>query len=157
MGLFRVNSKSLFNVPIGRYKNPRILDEQNLLNVSKVLKNATILQADFSKALKYADKKTFVYYDPPYRPIAETASFNSYAVGDFNDDEQRRLKDIFAKVDKHGALQMLSNSDPTNYVKDTFFDDLYKGYKIYRVSAKRLINSDAGKRNEIRELLITNY
>lgn len=156
-GLFRVNSKGLFNVPVGRYKNPRILDENNLREVSKVLQSAVILQKDFEMALNYANTDTFVYYDPPYRPI-NTSSFNSYAVGDFNDNEQRRLKEVFAKADKLGALQMLSNSDPTNYnPKDMFFDSLYRDYKIHRIWAKRMINSDPNGRDGVRELLITNY
>lgn len=156
-GLFRVNSKGLFNVPVGKYKNPRILDEDNIRKVAKALQNATILQTDFAKTLEYADKDTFVYYDPPYRPI-NASSFNSYAVGDFDDNEQKRLKDVFEQVDKIGALQMLSNSDPTNYnPKDSFFDELYGNYNIHRIWAKRMINSDPNGRNGVRELLITNY
>lgn len=156
-GLFRVNSKNQFNVPMGNYKSPRILDEENLRNVSNILQRAVIAQADFSSALKYANKDTFIYYDPPYRPIKETSSFNSYSVGDFGDDEQIRLCDIFAKAHHKGAMQMLSNSDPTNYSADPFFDDLYKGFYIRRIMARRLINSKANGRSEIRELLITNY
>lgn len=156
-GLFRVNSKGLFNVPVGKYKNPRILDEDNIREVAKALQNATILQTDFAKALEYVNKDTFVYYDPPYRPI-NASSFNSYAVGDFDDNEQKRLKDVFAQADKIGALQMLSNSDPTNYnQEDSFFDDLYGSYHIHRIWAKRMINSDPNGRNGVRELLITNY
>ena len=156
-GLFRVNSQGLFNVPVGKYKNPRILDEDNIREVAKALQNATILQTDFAKALEYANKDTFVYYDPPYRPI-NASSFNSYAVGDFDDNEQKRLKDVFAQADKIGALQMLSNSDPTNYnPEDSFFDDLYGSYHIHRIWAKRMINSDPNGRNGVRELLITNY
>lgn len=156
-GLFRVNSKGLFNVPVGKYKNPRILDEDNIREVAKALQNATILQTDFAKATEYANRDTFVYYDPPYRPI-NASSFNSYAVGDFDDNEQRRLKDVFAQIDKIDALQMLSNSDPTNYnQEDKFFDDLYGNYNIHRIWAKRMINSDPNGRNGVRELLITNY
>lgn len=155
-GLFRVNSKGLFNVPIGKYRNPKILDENNLLAVSKALQNATVLQTDFSKVLDYTDKNTFVYYDPPYRPINAT-SFNTYAVGDFDDEEQKRLKNIFDKVHRMGALQMLSNSDPTNNGTDPFFDDLYKDYNIYRIWAKRMINANPNGREGVRELLITNY
>lgn len=156
-GLFRVNSKGLFNVPVGKYKNPRILDESNLREVSKAFQYATILQTDFESALDYVTADTFIYYDPPYRPI-NAGSFNSYAVGDFNDDEQRRLKDVFAKANETGALQMLSNSDPTNYnPKDMFFDSLYRDYKIHRIWAKRMINADPNGREGVRELLITNY
>ena len=152
-----MNSKGLFNVPVGKYKNPRILDENNLREVSKALQCATILQTDFAKVLDYVTSDTFIYYDPPYRPI-NASSFNSYAVGDFDDDEQRRLKDVFAKANEMGALQMLSNSDPTNYnPKDMFFDSLYRDYKIHRIWAKRMINADPNGRNGVRELLITNY
>ncbi len=156
-GLFRVNSKNKFNVPMGKYTNPRILDEDNLRNVSEALQIATIIQADFGKTLNYVKADTFIYYDPPYRPIRATSSFNSYAVGDFDDKEQKRLKEVFDKCNQKNALQMLSNSDPTNYVEDTFFDDLYQNYNISRIMAKRLINSNADGRDAIRELLITNY
>lgn len=155
-GLFRVNSKGLFNVPMGRYKNPRILDSDNLTAVSHALSKATIIQADFSTALQYADKDTFIYYDPPYRPLSDT-SFTSYAADGFDDNEQRRLKNIFDQANELGALQMLSNSDPTNAGEDAFFDELYKEYNIHRIWAKRLINSKAEGRSAIRELLITNY
>ena len=156
-GLFRVNSKNKFNVPMGKYTNPRILDEENLRNVSEALQIATIIQADFGATPDYVKADTFIYYDPPYRPIRETSSFNSYAVGDFDDAEQERLKQVFDTCHQMGALQMLSNSDPTNYIDDPFFDDLYKDYKINRILAKRLINSKADGRDAIRELLITNY
>lgn len=155
-GLFRVNSKGLFNVPMGRYKNPCILDAGNLTAVSYALSKATVVQADFSTALQYADKDTFIYYDPPYRPLKET-SFTKYAANGFDDNEQCRLKDVFDKAGRLGALQMLSNSDPTNAGEDAFFDDLYQEYNIHRIWAKRLINSKADGRAAIRELLITNY
>lgn len=155
-GLFRVNSKGLFNVPMGSYKNPRILDAENLMAVSKALSKATIMQADFSKALEFADKDTFIYYDPPYRPLKDS-SFTTYAVETFDDNEQIRLKDVFEQAHKLGAFQMLSNSDPTNVGSDPFFDDLYQDYNICRILAKRLINSNSDGRGEIRELLITNY
>lgn len=156
-GLFRVNGKNQFNVPMGKYTNPRILDENNLRNVSEALQNATIMQCDFSRATDFVTPDTFIYYDPPYRPIRETSSFNSYAVGDFDDGEQIRLKSIFDKCHNAGALQMLSNSDPTNYTYDPFFDDLYRDYNINRILAKRMINAKADGRGEIHELLITNY
>jgi DNA adenine methylase len=156
-GLFRVNSRGKFNVPMGRYNNPKILDAENLRNVSSALHKATIVQADFSHVLDYANGNTFIYYDPPYRPVRETSNFNSFACGGFNDSEQARLKEIFARAHEKGALQMLSNSDPTNYSADLFFDALYKDFKINRVMAKRLINSKADGRDAIRELIITNY
>lgn len=155
-GLFRVNSKGLFNVPMGSYKNPRILNTENLIAVSKALSKATIMQADFAKVLDFADNKTFIYYDPPYRPL-KNSSFKTYAVETFDDCEQIRLKEVFEQVHKKGSLQMLSNSDPTNVGSDPFFDDLYQDYNIYRILAKRLINSNSDGCGEIREILITNY
>lgn len=156
-GLFRVNSKNQFNVPLGSYKNPRILDEENLYNVSGVLQSAVIMQADFATTLEYADKNTFIYYDPPYRPIRKSSSFNAYTMNGFNDNEQIRLHNIFVAAHAKGALQMLSNSDPTNYTSDSFFDTLYHPFHIYRIMAKRVINAKSNGRNAIRELLITNY
>jgi len=156
-GLYRVNSKNQFNVPVGRYKNPRILDRENLQNASLALHNACILYCDFSETLKYADSETFIYYDPPYRPISKTSAFTAYSENDFNDAEQRRLKDVFVACNIKNALQMESNSDPTNYVFDPFFDNLYSDFNIYRVNASRIINSKAEKRGAVRELVITNY
>ena len=156
-GLYRVNSQNNFNVPVGKYKNPRILDEENLRNVSATLQIANIKHCDFSETLKYTDSDTFIYYDPPYRPISKTSAFTAYSANDFDDNEQLRLKKLFDACHKKGALQMESNSDPTNYIKDTFFDDLYTDYKIHRVKASRIINSNAKKRGPIRELVITNY
>jgi DNA adenine methylase len=156
-GLFRVNSKNKFNVPVGKYKNPRILDVENLMNVSRVLQNAEIKQADFATALEYADAETFIYYDPPYRPVRKTSNFNSYSAECFDDGEQARLKEVFVQAHERGAFQMLSNSDPTNYADDLFFDDLYSSFSIHRVAARRLINANADGRAKIRELLVTNY
>lgn len=156
-GLFRVNSKKGFNVPFGKYTNPNILNEANLRAVSTAFQIATIKQADFAETLDYASNNSFVYYDPPYRPISQTSSFNSYTSDSFNDAEQVRLKEVFDKVSAIGALQLLSNSDPKNYVNDPFFDELYQSYKIHRVNATRLINSKASGRGEIKELLISNY
>ncbi|MDJ0731539.1 MAG: DNA adenine methylase [Crocosphaera sp.] len=156
-GLYRVNSKGYFNVPIGRYKNPKILNENNLIAVSQSFQIAEIKHTDFAEVLSYADESTFIYYDPPYRPISETANFNAYSSLEFNDDEQRKLRDVFVKASKQGALQMLSNSDPTNYVDDPFFDELYQDFNISRILASRMINSKGSKRGKIREILVTNY
>ncbi len=156
-GLYRVNSKGYFNVPMGRYKNPKILHKDNLIAVHEAFKIAEIKHTDFAEVLKYADESTFIYYDPPYRPISETANFNAYSSLEFNDDEQRRLKDVFVKASKQGVLQMLSNSDPTNYIDDTFFDELYQEFNISRILASRMINSKGNKRGKIREILVTNY
>ncbi|MCL2538247.1 MAG: DNA adenine methylase [Alphaproteobacteria bacterium] len=157
-GLYRVNSHGMFNVPMGRYDNPTICDADNLHAASSALQNAIIKCADFSESLQFAGKDAFIYYDPPYRPISATASFKSYSKSGFNDADQARLSDVFAKADFAGAMQMLSNSDPTNHdTNDLFFDNLYSGYNIHRVSARRAVNSDASKRGEVRELIITNY
>ena len=157
-GLFRLNSKGEFNVPHGSYKNPRILDEENLLNVARVLQPAEIQAGDFESCASEVDENTFVYFDPPYRPISQTSSFTSYSKFDFGDDEQKRLAEFFAKLDRecHAKL-MLSNSDPTNEdPSDNFFNVLYHGFSIHTVSANRMINSNGAKRGKIRELLITN-
>ncbi len=159
-GLYRVNSKGKFNVPYGRYKSPMILDEDNLYKVSDFLSKVTILSGDFSKVEEYADEKTFVYFDPPYRPLNVTSSFTSYSKNDFNDDEQKRLAEFFIKLHNKGVQLMLSNSDPKNTdIDDSFFDDLYShpNLNIQRVEAKRNINSNGNGRGKITELLITNY
>ncbi len=156
-GLYRVNSQNKFNVPIGKYKNPTILDEKNLRSVSQSLQTAEIRCCDFDETLNYADADSFIYYDPPYRPISKTSDFNSYTLNNFDDNEQKRLKLLFEKCHKKGALQMESNSDPTNFAPDAFFDDLYVDFNIYRINANRIINSNAQKRGIIKELVITNY
>lgn len=157
-GLYRVNSKGGFNVPHGRYKNPMILDEENLLNVSKALSNVKIFSGDFTSVESFVDDKTFVYFDPPYRPLNSTSSFTSYIKYVFDDDEQRRLSKFFDLLHSKGAKLMLSNSDPKNVKEDDeFFDELYYEYHIERVDAKRSINSNASGRGKITELLITNY
>ncbi len=157
-GLFRVNSEGAFNVPFGDYKNPRICDDENLRLVSKVLNGALIQAADFSGCEPFVNRRTFVYFDPPYRPISKTASFKSYSRNSFGDAEQVRLAEFFAKLDAKGARLMLSNSDPKNENPgDEFFDRLYARYHIHRVSAARNINSNGAKRGPIFELLITNY
>lgn len=157
-GLFRVNSKSEFNVPFGRYKNPRICDKENLRATSQVLQGVEIYSGDFFECQSFVDADTFVYFDPPYRPISKTASFTSYSSYDFDDEAQKRLAQLFRELDKKGAKLMLSNSDPKNEnLNDDFFDKLYEGFRINRVMAARMINCDATKRGPINELVITNY
>ncbi|MEO2154603.1 MAG: Dam family site-specific DNA-(adenine-N6)-methyltransferase, partial [Nanoarchaeota archaeon] len=152
-GLFRVNKKGDFNVPYGRYKNPKIFDKQNLLKISKVLRNVTLLNKDFEAIEEYVDNKTFVYFDPPYKPISKTSSFTSYNSKEFDDKEQIRLSEFFKKLDKKGAKLMLSNS----CVLD-FFNKLFSNFKIRKINAKRMINSKGDKRGqEVCELIITNY
>lgn len=140
-GLYRVNSQGEFNVPFGRYKNPTICNEDNLYAVSELLQNTEILCGDFAQCLEHADKESFVYFDPPYRPISATASFTNYSKDTFDDQEQKRLRRVYGDLDKKGACVMLSNSDPKNVdPDDDFFDDLYRGYHIERLSATRLIS-----------------
>jgi DNA adenine methylase len=157
-GLYRVNSRGEFNVPFGRYKNPSICNEDNLYAVSELLKKAKIICGDFEKCIKHVDNKSFVYFDPPYRPISTTASFTSYSKDAFNDQEQKRLRKVFGELHKKGAYLMLSNSDPKNInSEDNFFDDLYRGYHIERLHATRVINCNAERRGVITEILVMNY
>ncbi|MGC8864664.1 MAG: DNA adenine methylase [Bacteroidales bacterium] len=159
-GLFRVNSKGEFNSPAGRYSNPTICDEVNLLAVNKVLQLAEIKMGDFSivtNDIKFP-AESFVYFDPPYRPLSKTSNFTSYYNNGFNDFQQKRLADLFAKLDDMGVSLMLSNSDPKNVnPSDNFFDELYRNFNIMRTPANRMINSVAAKRGVINELIITNY
>jgi DNA adenine methylase len=153
-----INSNGEFNVPFGRYKNPRILDENNLKNVSKSFRIADIRTADFSELKPKRPDRSFVYFDPPYRPISKTAHFTSYNSARFTDKEQVRLAKYFEELDCLGCKLMLSNSDPKNEnPDDLFFERLYKGYGIYSVHASRMINRDASGRKPIRELLVLNY
>lgn len=156
-GLFRVNSKGKFNVPFGRYKNPSILQERRLLAVHEALQITEIIYGDFSQVEILANKNSFIYYDPPYRPISTTASFTAYASDNFDDNAQRRLANLFRRLDAQGVSQLLSNSDPMNLANDTFFDELYKGYRIERVEATRMINSVASKRQGVSEIIVRNY
>lgn len=156
-GLYRVNRKGQFNVPMGAYKNPMICDEENLCNINKVLQNVTIVCGDYSLSRQFIDKDTFVYLDPPYRPLSETSAFTSYNSDTFDDNEQIRLAKFIDEINASGAKIVLSNSDPKNVnPEDTFFDELYKAYQIKRVSAPRMINSKAEARGKINELLICN-
>lgn len=158
-GLYRLNSKGEFNVPAGRYVNPRILDEENLRNVSAILQEVDIKVGSFFDYYEYNTKeKTFFYFDPPYRPISKTASFTNYSKDVFNDAEQEKLCEVFKNLDKKGHAVMLSNSDPkNNNPNDNFFDELYKDYFIYRIPARRMVNSNPKKRGAINEIIVTNY
>jgi DNA adenine methylase len=157
-GLFRVNRNGAFNVPFGKYKNPEIVNEDNLNDVATLLKNTRILSGDFTKCRRFVDKKTFVYLDPPYRPLSQTSSFTSYSNRGFSDADQVRLAQFFRELDETGAKLMLSNSDPVNENPlDSFFEDLYSGYRIERVPARRIINCKGTRRGAISELVITNY
>jgi DNA adenine methylase len=157
-GLFRMSRKGEFNVPFGRYKNPRILNKDNLNEVAALLKNTSVIQGDFSGCKKFVDDTTFVYLDPPYRPLNDTSSFTSYSKDGFSDTDQRRLAEFFRELDRRGAKIMLSNSDPRNEnPDDSFFDELYAGFTIECVPAMRSINCNGARRGEVNELIITNY
>jgi len=157
-GLFRVNSKGEFNVPIGSYVNPSFPSSEDLLEVQSALQSVTIHEAPFEECENWIDGTSFVYFDPPYRPLSATSHFVSYSKGDFNDEDQKRLAKFFRTLDKTGAKLLLSNSDPKNTnPTDEFFDNLYSKFTIDRVSANRAINSKGLKRGPINELLIRNY
>ncbi len=152
-GLWRVNSKGEFNVPFGKYKNPKICDEDNLRAVSEYLKKADvkILCADYREILETANRMDFIYLDPPYAPVSETASFTSYTQNGFSIKDQEELSEVFKELDKKGCLVMLSNSD-TEVIKT-----LYKGYVIEEVPANRYINRIVERRKNHKELIIRNY
>ena len=157
-GLFRVNRKGEFNVPIGNYKKPSFPKAENLLAVQKALENVTIHLSSFENCEFWVDKSTFIYFDPPYRPLSDTSHFVSYSKGEVDDENQKQLAHTFRSLDKKNVKVLLSNSDPKNTVADDeFFDELYSGFNIQRVSAKRAINSNPNKRGIITELLISNY
>lgn len=156
-GLYRVNRKNEYNVPMGSYKKPTICDKSNILAVSEALQKVELVCGDFEQTVNYADTNTLFYFDPPYKPLNETSSFNSYAKDEFNDDEQIRLKRFCDKLDLLGHNWLLSNSDvKEKNANDNFFDDLYADFTIRRVDAKRSINANPEKRGFLKELLITN-
>lgn len=150
-GLWRVNKKGNFNVPFGRYKNPNYKDEENLSMVSKALQGQKIIHGDFEEILEHMEPQDFVYFDPPYHPISETSNFTSYTSNSFNAEDQKRLAACFKELDRRGCWVFLSNSDVD------FIRNLYEGYNIETVSARRAINSKANKRGPVSELVIKNF
>lgn len=157
-GLYRVNKAGDYNVPMGAYRNPQICNEDNLLNVSKKLQNANIVCGDYKDSASFIDDKTFVYFDPPYRPLTKTANFTSYTEQLFDDNKQLELANFVQDLDNKGALIVISNSDPKNTDEnDNFFDDAYSKQNIRRVAANRMINRNSDARGKINELLITNF
>lgn len=157
-GLYRVNKNNAYNVPMGSYKKPTICDVENILAVSEALQKVEILCGDYEKTLNEATTNSFFYFDPPYKPLSNTSSFNSYAKDDFNDEEQIRLRNFCSKLNQLGHNWMLSNSDVKGKdTNDNFFDEIYAEFLISRVKAKRSINANPEKRGELNELLITNY
>ena len=157
-GLYRVNKKGLFNVPFGKYKNPRICDPSTILEDSELLKKVEILTGDFEDSFEFAKDRTLFYFDPPYRPLSDTSSFNDYSKESFNDDAQKRLKEFCDKIYNQGYHFMLSNSDcKGKNENDTFFDALFSNYIIERVWASRSINSIPEKRGKLTEILVHDY
>ena len=157
-GLYRVNGEGLYNVPKGKYKKPIICDEANLFRISQLLNRVEMKCGDFEKCEKFIDNKTFVYIDPPYRPLTMSASFTSYSKKQFDDEDQLRLGMFINRLNDKGAKIVLSNSDPKNTNKnDNFFDELYHDYNIERVNARRAINSKGTSRGAVTELLVANY
>lgn len=157
-GLYRVNRKNEFNVPIGSYKLPTICDKENILVVSEALQKVEILCGDFEQTLSYANNTTLFYLDPPYKPLSETSNFNSYTKYEFDDSEQIRLRNFCHKLHTLGYNWILSNSDvKSKDINNNFFDELYSDFNIRRVDARRSINSNPEKRGVLKELLITNY
>lgn len=150
-GMYRVNSQGQFNVPFGHYKKPRIIDENNLLNCSELLKKTEIKCADFSEILTKVKKGDLVYFDPPYVPLNDTSSFTSYTKDGFDINMQFKLRDVCDELDNKGVKFMLSNSD-TKLV-----NELYVNYEIKKVFASRQINANADGRGKITEVLVRNY
>ena len=159
-GLYRVNRRGQFNVPFGKYANPTICNAKLLKADSQLLQSAQVVisQGDYAQTVQHIDSLTFVYLDPPYRPLDATSSFTAYAKGDFNDDDQRALAAFCHQLSERGCFWMESNADcSAKNPNDTFFEDLYADYKIERVYASRFINANPEKRGKLTELLIKNY
>src|SRR5271157_505139 len=150
-GLYRVNSKGFYNVPFGRYKDPPILDAENLRNVSRAIQGVTILTTSFEGVLNYANASDFIYFDPPYQPISDTAHFTSYTSNNFGKDQQQLLRQVFEELDQRGCYVVLSNS------YSDFIRELYNnlpGVQVEIIAANRAINRDIKKRGKIPEMLI---
>lgn len=156
-GLYRENSKGHFNVPHGRYANPKICDEATILADSELLQKVEIYCGDFAEMARFASPKTLFYFDPPYKPLSETSSFNSYVKEEFDDAEQIRLGEFCHQIASLKASFLLSNSDlKGKNPDDDFFDKLYEKYEIHRVMASRMVNANASKRGKLSELLVRN-
>lgn len=157
-GLYRVNKDGKFNVPVGSYKNPTICDEENLRNLSELIQNVQFQYGDYRRSMEYVTENTFVYFDPPYRPLNMTSGFTSYTKEDFNDDNQRELAIFYRELNERNAKLMLSNSNPKNInEEDQFFDNIYQGFNIDEIYASRMINANSNGRGKISEILVTNY
>jgi DNA adenine methylase len=149
-GLYRVNSQGKFNVPMGSYKKPSIVQESNLLKASRLLQGVELYVRSYQEVLKYAAKGDFIYFDPPYQPLSTTSSFTSYTRDSFSEDDQRTLFKVFDDLAKRGCLLMQSNS-ATPLIKD-----LYSGYRVEEIFAKRMISCKGDGRGAIKEVVILN-
>ena len=157
-GLYRVNKNGKFNVPVGKYKNPTICDEENLRQLSQLIQNVQFQYGDYSRSMEYVTENTFIYFDPPYRPLNVTSGFTSYTKEDFNDENQKELAVFYRELNGQNAKLMLSNSNPKNInVEDNFFDNIYRGFNINEIKASRMINANSNGRGKISEILVTNY
>ena len=157
-GLYRENKKGEFNVPFGKKEILNSFNRDNMLSINKALKDVTILNGDFEKVKKYIDKDTFIYMDPPYRPLKDKKSFKNYSKEEFNDDTQIRLNEFCKYINETGAKFMESNSDPKNTdEEDNFFDELYNDFNIERIKAARSVNSKGDGRGKVSEIIIKNY
>ncbi|MEM7135401.1 MAG: DNA adenine methylase [Myxococcota bacterium] len=150
-GLHRVNRKGEFNVPVGSYKSPKILDEARLRAASVALEQANLQCAGFEELVESAKPGDFVYFDPPYEPVSTTSSFTSYASGGFSRNDQTRLRDVYRDLDRRGCKLMLSNSDVP------FIRELYADFRIDTVAAPRAINCNARGRGKVSEIVARNY
>lgn len=154
-GLYRVNKSGYFNVPFGKKEKVKLYDERNIQKVHEVLQRTEIVHGDYERTLEYVQSNTFVYFDPPYRPITSSSSFTAYAKDGFNDDEQINLAQLCVQLYILGVRFAVSNSDPHNTdPTDMFFDDLYKGFHIYRIRASRQIAAESRCRNTVSEILV---
>ena len=157
-GLYRVNKAGKFNVPFGKYVSPTICDPATIYADSKMLQKVEIMTGDFEQTFAKIKGNTFFYFDPPYRPLSNTSSFNDYAKEEFNDDAQIRLKLFCDRLNDIGVNFMLSNSDCLGKDgADRFFDDLFVDYRIERVWASRNVNAIASKRGKLTEIVVNNY
>ncbi|MCI5707756.1 MAG: DNA adenine methylase [Odoribacter sp.] len=157
-GLYRVNKAGKFNVPFGRYAAPTICDSATIYADSNLLQKVDIMTGDFEQTLAKIEGNTFFYFDPPYRPLSNTSSFNDYAKEEFNDDAQIRLKLFCDHLNEIGVNFLLSNSDCLGKDgTDRFFDDLFIDYRIERVWASRNVNAIASKRGKLTEIVVGNY
>jgi DNA adenine methylase len=157
-GLYRVNKAGKFNVPFGKYSTPTICDSSTIFADSKLLQKVEIMTGDFEQTFNKINGNTFFYFDPPYRPLSNTSSFNDYTKEDFNDDAQIRLKLFCDRLNDQGVDFMLSNSDCLGKNgTDRFFDDLFIDYSIERVWASRNVNAIASKRGKLTEIVVNNY